>query len=391
MENLRQQAPSKRPFVIGLTGVCLAISLLAGCRKEDGAQSKQAAPPSPTAVGVAAVARKDVAAGAEFVGRVVAVDAVDIRARVSGFLEQTLFADGQEVREGDLLFVIEKAPYEAQAAQVKANAVRAEADATNAAIQLQRALELVKNRNISEATLDDRKAGDAMAKATVAQQNAAVQQADINLGYTEIRSPITGRISRAHYTKGSLVGPDAGPLATVVSQDPIYVTFPVSQRAILDFKRRTAGQADATGRAVVRLKMSDNSPYAHPGKVNFLDVRVDQGTDTLTVRAEFPNPERFLVDGQYVSVLVEQEKGEPALTVPQAAIQADQAGTFVLVVGEGHKVEARRVTLGESRSSGEAVVQQGLKAGETVIVQGIQKVRPGQVVEPSPVSQSSGA
>ncbi len=379
----------RKPFNQTL-GVCLAIGLLVGCQKKESGQSKQAAAP-PVAVGVAAVERKSVAAGSDFVGRVVAIDSVDIRARVAGFLEQTLFTDGQEVHEGDLLFVIEKAPYEAQAAQVQANVERAEADATNASFQLQRAIELVKNRNVSESTLDDRRAGDAMARATVTQQKAAALQANINLGYTEIRAPINGRISRARYTKGSLVGPEAGPLATVVSQDPIYVTFPVSQREILAFKQRVANKQAEAGQVIVHLKMSDNSTYPLPGKINFLDVRVDQGTDTLTVRAEFPNPQRLLVDGQFVSVLVEQEHGEPALVVPQTAVQVDQAGAFVLVVGADRKVEVRRITLGDSRSSGESVVQQGVKADEMIIVQGIQKVRPGQVVEPTPVSQKSGA
>ncbi|CAO3424455.1 efflux RND transporter periplasmic adaptor subunit [Azospirillum doebereinerae] len=385
-----ERSPAERsPTGSLLAAGLLAGVLLSGCQQKEAAQTKPAA--APTAVGVASVARKDVAVGADFVGRVAAVDTVDIRARVTGFLQEKRVADGQDVREGDLLFVIEKAPYEAQAAQVQANVTRAEADAKNAALQLQRALELVKGENIAQSRVDDRRAEDAMAQATILQQKAALQQAEINLGYTEIHAPFTGRIGATRFSKGSLVAPDSGPLATMVSQDPIHVTFPVSQREMLAFKRRAAEDPAKNGRVVVRLKMSDGSVYAHPGSVDFLDIRVDAGTDTLTVRAAFPNPDRLLVDGQFVSVFVEQEKPEPALTVPQAAIQADQAGTYLLVVGTDKTVEVRRVTLGQGRSSGEAVVQQGVQAGEMVIVQGIQKVRPGQAVEPSPVSPKSGA
>lgn len=372
---------------IVLAGFCAAA--LAACSPEEGAQ-QGAAPPPPVAVAVAPVARKDVTVGAGFVGRVVAAEDVDIRARVSGFLEKRLFTEGQDVRAGDLLFTIEQAPYRAQVAQARANLASAEAAAVNAAVQLQRALDLVKNKNISEAVVDQRRADDAMARAAVLQNHAALEQAEINLGYTEIRAPLSGRIGRSSYSPGSLVGPEAGTLAAIVSQDPVHVTFPVSQREILQFKRRAAQTGEGANRAVVRLTLADGQAYPHPGRVDFLDVKVDPGTDTLTVRAELPNPDRLLTDGQFATVSVEREAPEQALVVPQAAVQADQAGTFVLVVGGDGKVEVRRVALGPGRH-GETVVEKGLREGEMVIVEGAQKVRPGQAVDAAPVQQPSGA
>ncbi|UEM07329.1 efflux RND transporter periplasmic adaptor subunit (plasmid) [Skermanella rosea] len=371
---------------MALAGFCAAA--LAACSPEEGAQ-QGAAPPPPVAVAVAPVARKDVTVGAGFVGRVVAAEDVDIRARVSGFLEKRLFTEGQDVRAGDLLFTIEQAPYKAQVAQARANLASAEAAAVNAAVQLQRALDLVKNKNISEAVVDQRRADDAMAKAAVLQNRAALEQAEINLGYTEIRAPLSGRIGRSSYSPGSLVGPEAGALAAIVSQDPVHVTFPVSQREILQFKRRAAETGEAANRAIVRLTLADGQAYPHPGRVDFLDVKVDPGTDTLTVRAELPNPDRLLTDGQFATVTVEREMPEQALVVPQAAVQADQAGTFVLVVGGDGKVEVRRVALG-SGGNGETVVEKGLREGEMVIVEGVQKVRPGQAVDAAPVQQAAG-
>ena len=213
-----------------------------------------------------------------------------------------------------------------------------------------------------------------------------MQQAEINLGYTEIHAPIGGRIGRADLSVGNLVGPDSGVLATIVSQDPIYVTFPVSQRQLMEYRRE---RGDA-GPPVVRVTLPDGTRYDQPGKLNFLDVQVDQGTDTVTVRAELPNPERMLVDGQFMGVRVEAGAPEPVLAVPQAALQVDQAGPYVLVVGGDDKVEARRVTLGASEGA-QAMVQDGLKEGERVIVEGIQKVRPGMAVAASEAPPSGSA
>jgi len=345
--------------------------LLGACEQQAETSAAAAAAPPP-AVTVISLQPTEVTPGFGFNGRVVAIDQVQLRARVTGFLEQRLFEEGADVQAGDLLFVIEKAPYQAVVEQRRAELASAEANRANTAVQLQRGEELVRNNNIPKAEVDQRRAADQMAAASILEAQAALKQAEINLGYTEIHAPIAGRIGRADLSVGNLVGPDSGVLATIVSQDPIYVTFPVTQRQLLAHRGER-------GDPVVRVTLPDGTRYQHPGKLNFLDVQVDPGTDTVTVRAELPNPERILVDGQFVGVRV--ERGEPArvLAVPQAALQLDQAGPYVLVVGGDDKVEARRVRLGDPEGE-RVVVESGLKEGERIIVEGIQKVRPGMTV-----------
>jgi membrane fusion protein (multidrug efflux system) len=358
---------------------------------DDKAKDTAAATPAPPpAVSVMVVAQKDVTPAADFVGRVVATDKVELRARVQGFLQKRLFTEGQDVKAGDLLFVIEQEPFQAAVTQAAADLASAQADAQNAKLQLGRAEELVKKQNIPVATRDDRAATAAMANARVQEKEAALQVAKINLTYTEIRAPVAGRIGLAKYSEGNLVGPDSGTLAVIVSQDPIYATFQVSQREILEAQRRMAAAGNDPSKLVVRLKLPDGSDYAEAGKVNFLDVQVNQGTDTATVRAVFPNPGRLLVDGAFVNVSVERDKPTPALVIPQAAVQVDQAGPFALVVNAEKKVEVRRLTIGRATGT-DMTIEDGLKEGDLVIVEGIQKVRPGTVVEPTTVPAQTPA
>jgi membrane fusion protein, multidrug efflux system len=348
--------------------------------------TQQAAPPAPPpAVGVIVAAKKEITAGTDFTGRVEAVDKVDLRARISGFLEKRLFTEGQDVKEGDLLFVIEKGPYAAEVDQRKATIAHAEAELKNASLQLERGRELLRNSNIPKATVDERAAAEAMSQANVLQAKAALQASEINLGYTEIRSPVAGRIGRAAYSVGNFVSPESGTLAVIVSQDPIYVTFPVSQRQLLEARAHQLSGETAAKNLIVHAQLPDGSVYQHPGRLSFLGVQVDRGTDTVAVRADFPNPERVLVDGQFVSVTVARGQPQLAITVPQSAIQIDQAGAYVLIVDAEKKVALRRVTLGAGGRSGDAVVEKGIAEGESVLVEGIQKVRPGQVVNPSMV------
>ena len=362
------------------------VALLSAC---DGKPQQQAAAAPPPSVGVQPAEMKDVARAYEFVGRVKAVDTVEVRARIEGFLDKVLFREGQDVKAGDLLYQIEKPPYQAQVEQAKANLADAQAQAVNAELQYQRSLQLVKNKFTPQATVDQDKAAMDSARAKVEQTKAALDQAEINLGYTDIRSPIDGRIGRTAYTQGNLVNPASGVLATIVSQDPIYVLFPVSLRQLAEI-RQSRHQANGTETKIeILVRLPGDGDYPHAGTWNYTDPQVDQTTDTVTMRATVPNPERQLIDGEFVTAEIRERKEQPRLVVPQAALQVDQAGYYVLVVDDRNKVEMRRVGTGPIQGT-DQVVQSGLKPGERVIVDGVQKVRPGQVVKVTDLASSQG-
>jgi membrane fusion protein, multidrug efflux system len=357
-----------------------ALSFFARC----GAATAQGASPPP-AVSVAPVVSRQVQETGDFIGRVTAIDKVDIVARVTGFIEERYFTEGQQVKTGDLLFRIEQVTYKAAVEQQRANLAKAKATEVNAALQLARGKELVSKQNISQATVDQRAADEGVAQANVLAAQALLDQAEINLGYTEIRSPIDGRIGIAIFTVGNLVGPSSGTLATIVREDPVYVIFQPSERDVLNYRRRFVEPGGKLPQHVtIHIRLPDGSVYPHPGFTNLVDVQVDPTTDTLAVRAQVPNPEGVLVPGGVVGVITERGKPRSALVVPQSAVQLDQAGRYVLVVDEAKKVELRRVTTGVEQGR-DVVVTDGLKEGELVIVAGIQKVRPGQVVTASGV------
>ncbi|MGZ5415413.1 MAG: efflux RND transporter periplasmic adaptor subunit [Aeromicrobium sp.] len=338
------------------------------------------------AVTVMPVVLKDVTASLGFTGRVEAVDTVELRARVQGFLEQRTFEEGAHVNKDDTLFVIEKAPFQAAVEAAEGALARAEAEVVRAEKDRERYEELVAKGDVSRQRFDLAVAAELAAKAEMKTAQAQLDRAKLDLAYTDILSPIDGRIGRSSYAVGNLVGPDSGVLATIVSEDPVYVTFPVSQRHVLEYLKRTQGRSPAQEKSgpeaiVVRLRLVDGTVYPSPGRIDFADIQVSQSTDTLTLRAAFPNPDQLLIDGQFVTVNVEKEQQEKALVISQAAVQADQAGAFVLVVNSENKIEVRRIGAGQGGSEGEMVVQSGLAEGDLVVIEGMQKVRPGQVVE----------
>jgi membrane fusion protein, multidrug efflux system len=364
--------------------VSVAALLLGACD-----QRKTPVPPPPPAVGVQPAALKGVSRSYEFVGRIKAVEIVELRARVEGFLDKVLFREGQDVKAGDLLYQIEKVQFQAQVDQAKANLAAAQAKAINAQLQFNRSSELVRNQNVPQATVDQNKANLDSAKAEILQDQAVLTQAQVNLGYTDITAPIDGRIGRTTYTQGNLVNPASGVLATIVSQDPIYVLFPVSVRQ-LDEIRKSRQQED--GRLIkieIVVRLANGDDYPLPGVWNYTDPQVDQQTDTLIMRATLPNPNRFLVDGQFVTVQIRERKEQQRLVIPQAALQVDQAGYYALVVTDDKKVEMRRLTTGPNQDT-DVVIDSGLKPGEKVIVDGVQKVRPGQTVQSTVVTPGTG-
>jgi membrane fusion protein (multidrug efflux system) len=367
-----------------LRGAAIVGTTLALAACGEGKQAAPAAGPPP-AVTVVKVVSEDVRPTSSFTGRIEAQHKVDLRARVDGFLDKRLFIEGADVKEGDLLFVIEKGLYQAAVDEAKAGVATAEAALQLADVEYNRQAELVARDVAARARLDDVTAKRSEARGSLLGQKAALEKAELQLGYTDIRAPISGRIGRANISVGNFVSMSSNALATIVSQDPIYVTFPVTQREILAIRqeyRQERGLSTAREDIVVYLQLADGSRYAGRGTINFLDVTVNQGTDTVLVRANFANSDRVLVDGQLVTVVIERGKGERSLLVPQQALQADQSGTFVLVVDTDNKVQVRHIETAGSHGVN-IVARKGLNADDRVITEGIQKVRPGQVVDPA--------
>jgi membrane fusion protein (multidrug efflux system) len=369
-----------------MVAVCLVLPLLAGCDEK----KQAAAPPANPAVGVRPAAMKGVSEAFEFVGRIKAVEKVDLRARVEGFLEKVAFNEGQDVKAGDLLYQIEKVQFQAQVDQAKANVASAEADATNAQAQYSRQFELARHQFSPQSTVDQNKATLDTSRAKILQMRAALTQAEVNLDYTDIRSPISGRIGRTAYTIGNLVNASSGVLATIVSQDPIYVLFPVSVRDLEIIREARRQEEGGLAKIDIKIRLSNGKDYPQRGVWNLTDPQVDQQTDTLIMRATIPNPERQLVDGQFVTAVIRERREAPRLVVPQAALQVDQSGRYVLVVDDQHKVEQRRIETGPNQDT-DVVITSGLREGENVIVDGIQKVRPGQVVQETALPSAAGS
>jgi membrane fusion protein (multidrug efflux system) len=364
----------------------LGLALLVpapGCGRSEGEPAAAASRPAP-AVTVTPVLRTRLPDLRERVGQLRAVEDVELRARVSGFLQSRLVEDGTDVEEGQLLFVIERAPYETEVQRTKAELARAQAALQQKRLDLSRTKTLRARNVASQASLDAAVAAEAQAAAEVLAAEALLREAELDLEYTEIYSPVNGRIGLAAFSVGDLVGPESGPLATVVSIDPIFVYWQVPEAVLLGFRR---GQAERRARGeqelavTAGLRFSDGSRYEHDGVWDFLDNRVDPTTGTQTARARFPNPDGLLLPGQYAEVIVSVGGPREALVVPQSAVQEDQAGRFVLVVDADDLATRRRVELG-ARAGIWWEVRSGLTEGERVIYQGIQKARPGSPVKP---------
>jgi membrane fusion protein (multidrug efflux system) len=355
-----------------------ALSALTGLA----AYAQQAGPPP--AVLVQSAELRSMTKQAEFVGRAEALEKVDLRARVQGFLGPRLFKDGDTVKEGQVVFTIEREPFEAAVDQRNAQLAAAQATSANADQQLQRTAELTRRGNAPIAQLDQRTAEQGKAKADVMEAEANLRDAQIQLSYTDIKSPITGRIGRPAVSPGNLVGPDTGVLATVVQDNPMQVLFSVTQREMIE-----ARDSEVTGKVRARVRLADGSLYGEKGRIDFLDVQVNPRTDGQIVRAMFPNPDDILTTGQTVRVIIEEKGGDEVVVVPESAVAIDQTGPYVFVVGEDNKVEQRRLRLG-ARREGLAVVEDGIKPGDRVVVQGQQRIRAGMIVAPQPAPAPAG-
>lgn len=360
----------------------------------------QTPPGGPPAVGVVEAARRPVTQSNEFIGRIQAIHRVEVVARVTAYLNERLFDEGTEVKAGQPLYRLERGPFEAELEAKRAVIAQAEAELLNARLALDRARELRSSGAGTQVALDNATAQEASAAAQLLAARADVRYAEINLGYTEIIAPIDGRIGRTAITVGNTVGPTSGVLTAIVSQDPIYVAFPVPMRTTLELRNRYADKGGFEAVAI-RLRLPDGRMYEHAGRLTFVDIDVGLDTDTIMLRGTMPNPVlpqdegggvrlRELINNEFVTVVLEAVEPVQALTIPRESVLSDQRGDFVYVVGADNKAQRRGVRLGDS-ISGMAVVSEGLREGERVVLEGVQRVQPNMEVSPGPVSASAQA
>lgn len=373
---------------IARLGAALAVlSIFAGCGEKPQAGAAPGAGMPPPEVSVVTVTPQRLSISNELPGRLEATRVAQVRARAAGIVLKREFREGSEVKAGDVLFRIDPATYQANFESAQAVLARAEANLSQASMKLQRYKPLVEINAISKQEYDDANAAQKQAAADVASARAARTTAGLNLGYARVTAPISGRIGRALVTEGALVGQgEATQLATIQQLDPIYVNLTQSSNELLQLQRAMASgqlQNVGQGKAAVTLLMEDGSVYPLPGKLLFSDLAVDESTGAVSLRAEFPNPQRTLLPGMYVRARLEQAIREQAISVPQQAVARSVDGASVMVVGTDGKVAVRQVKTGGAQGNA-WVINEGLQAGDQVIVEGLQKVKPGAAVKVVP-------
>jgi membrane fusion protein, multidrug efflux system len=372
-----------------------ALCLLLALVLLSGGAAAQPAPGGPPAVGVVRAERQQITQSNEFIGRIQAIGRVALVARVSAFLEKRLFVEGAEVKQHDLLYQLEQPPFQAVVDADKATIEQLEAQHRNAQLTLERAQALLRTPAGQQSNVDAAVASERALAAQIAGAQAQLKTAEINLGYTEIRAPIDGRITSTAVTEGNVVSPTTGTLANLVSQDPMYVIFPVPTPTALELRDRYA-KSGGFGAVVIKLRLPTGEIYGHEGKLDYASPTVAENTDTISARGVIANPvlpgmqaqqpgSRELTDGEFVTVLLEGVEPITVLGIPRAAVLSDQQGDYVYVVDAENKAQVRRIQLGQSTPA-IAVVTNGLKEGELVVIEGLQRVRPGEVVSPGPAS-----
>ena len=358
----------------------------------------QRPPSGPPAVGVTRAETLPITETNSFVGRIQAINRVDLVARVTAFLEQQKFIEGAEVKPGELLYLLEQGPFTADVAAKQAAVEQAQAQLQLSTLILGRAQTLLNTPAGQQSTVDSARATQLSNQALLAAAQAQLDASKINLNYTEIRSPIAGKIGRTAVTPGNVVSPSSGVLATIVGQDPMYVLFPISTRTALELRQKyvSGGGFNAV---VIRLQLPDGRMYGETGRLDFVDNTIAANTDTITLRGKIDNPVidsvngnavRELTDGEFVTVQLEGVAPVQLLAIPRAAVMSDQQGDFVYTVDADNKAVVSRVKLGQT-SGALVTILSGLKQGDSVISEGIQRVRPGQPVNPAPAAAPAKA
>lgn len=370
-----------------------ALLLVLSACGQGAEQGQNGAAPPPAAVGFVTVTEQPVALSTELPARTAAFETSDVRPQVNGLVLGRLFTEGDMVRAGQPLYRIDPAPYQAQVASARAALARSRSSIASSAALARRYGELVKINAIARQEYENAQGAAAQARADVAAQQAALRSAEIDLGRTTVRAPISGRIGRSIYTTGALVtAQQTAPLATIQRLDPIYIDIQQSSADLLRLREQVmAGQLSRAGATRVRLRLETGSMYPQEGTLRFADVTVDPTTGSQTIRAVVPNPTGLLLPGMFVRAVLPQGTQARAMLVPQRAVSRDERGNAtVMVVGAGNKAEPRIITT--ARTQGDSwIVTGGLKPGDRVIVEGGMMLRPGMVVTPSPWTDKPGA
>ena len=379
-------SPRRSPFA--LAAIVAVAASLGACRAEDAGAQTDAAPPAPK-VTVSKPVRKLVADHDEYVGRFVAYDFVEVRARVSGYLARIHFTDGELVKAGSPLFTIDRRPFEAALDQAKASVVTAEANLAFAESDLARAESLVSGTSITQQVIDQRVQAKRVAEASVTAQKAALAQAELDLEFTELKAPISGRIGDRRVSVGNLVtGGTSGSttlLATLASVDPIRFEFTMDEASYLRYVRAAQATKSGSGNRGMtlpaRLKLIDDGDFVHEGRIDFVDNSIDRSSGTIRARAEFKNPNGQLTPGMFGRIRVTTSEPAEALLVPDSAIGTEQVRKFVYAVSKDNVVNPKYVTLGPV-VDGLRVIASGLDPDDDVVVNGLMRVRPGIKVSP---------